>query len=51
MALLKPYFRSDRPAGEIPEDARPVHVSVRMAPRPAESLRPDRADYPSTAPS
>jgi DNA-binding transcriptional ArsR family regulator len=33
MAVLKPYFLSDRPAGEIPEDARDVHVSIRMAPR------------------
>jgi DNA-binding transcriptional ArsR family regulator len=33
MAVLKPYFLSDRPAGEIPEDARHVHVSIRMAPR------------------
>ena len=33
MAVLKPYFLSDRRAGEIPEDARQVHVSVRMAPR------------------
>jgi DNA-binding transcriptional ArsR family regulator len=33
MAVLKPYFLSDRPPGEIPEDARHVHVSVRMAPR------------------
>jgi hypothetical protein len=33
MALLKPYFLSDRPADEIPDDARLVHVSVRMAPR------------------
>lgn len=33
MAVLKPYFLADRPAGEIPEDARQVHVSVRMAPR------------------
>lgn len=33
MALLRPYFLSGRPAAEIPEDARQVHVSVRMAPR------------------
>lgn len=33
MAVLKPYFLSDRPAGETPEDARHVHVSIRMAPR------------------
>jgi len=33
MAVLKPYFLSDRPAEELPEDARHVHVSVRMAPR------------------
>jgi hypothetical protein len=33
MAVLKPYFLSDRPADEIPKDARHVHVSVRMAPR------------------
>jgi DNA-binding transcriptional ArsR family regulator len=34
MAVLKPYFLSDRPAVSVPEDARQVHVSVRMAPRP-----------------
>jgi DNA-binding transcriptional ArsR family regulator len=33
MALLQPYFLSERPADDIPEDARQVHVSVRMAPR------------------
>jgi DNA-binding transcriptional ArsR family regulator len=33
MAVLKPYFLSDRPADEVAEDARHVHVSVRMAPR------------------
>jgi DNA-binding transcriptional ArsR family regulator len=33
MAVLKPYFLSGRPVDEIPEDARQVHVSVRMAPR------------------
>lgn len=33
MAVLKPYFLSDRPAGHGPEDARQIHVSVRMAPR------------------
>jgi DNA-binding transcriptional ArsR family regulator len=33
MALLKPFFLSDRPTDEIPDDARQVHVSVRMAPR------------------
>jgi hypothetical protein len=27
MAVQKPYFVSDRPAPEIPEDARHVHVS------------------------
>jgi DNA-binding transcriptional ArsR family regulator len=32
MALLKPYFSSDRPADEIPDGARPVHISIRMAP-------------------
>ena len=40
MAVLKPYFLSDRAADEIPEDARRVHVSVRMAPRLPD--RPDR---------
>jgi DNA-binding transcriptional ArsR family regulator len=33
MAVLKPYFLSDRPVDKIPEDARHIHVSVRMAPR------------------
>ncbi len=33
LALLRPYLLSDRPADEVPEDARQVHVSVRMAPR------------------
>jgi DNA-binding transcriptional ArsR family regulator len=33
MAVLEPYFLSGRPAGEIPEEARHIHVSVRMAPR------------------
>jgi DNA-binding transcriptional ArsR family regulator len=33
MAILKPFFVSDRPADEIPDDARQVHLSVRMAPR------------------
>jgi DNA-binding transcriptional ArsR family regulator len=33
MAILKPFFVSDRPADEIPEDARQIHMSVRMAPR------------------
>jgi hypothetical protein len=33
MAVLEPYFLSGRPEAEIPEDARHVHVSVRMAPR------------------
>jgi DNA-binding transcriptional ArsR family regulator len=33
MATLKPYFLSDRTAGEAPEGAREVHVSLRMAPR------------------
>jgi DNA-binding transcriptional ArsR family regulator len=42
MAVLKPYFLSDRPTEEIPDDARQVHVSVRMAPRLPD--RPDRPD-------
>jgi DNA-binding transcriptional ArsR family regulator len=33
MAVLRPYFVSDRAAEEVPVDARQVHVSVRMAPR------------------
>lgn len=34
MGVLRPYFLSDR--SDRPEGARDVHVSIRMAPRPAE---------------
>ncbi|HET8766562.1 MAG TPA: hypothetical protein VFM86_04475, partial [Pedococcus sp.] len=34
MGVLRPYFLSDRT--DRPEGARDVHVSIRMAPRPAE---------------
>jgi DNA-binding transcriptional ArsR family regulator len=32
MAVMRPYFRTTRPAEEAPEGARQVHVSIRMAP-------------------
>lgn len=41
MAVLRPYFISRRPLGSAPEGARPVHVALRLAPRP-----PDAPDEP-----
>lgn len=35
MAVLRPYFVSERPREEVPDGARPVHVALHMAPRPA----------------
>jgi predicted ArsR family transcriptional regulator len=36
MTVLRPYFLSERSAGDRPAGARDVHVSIRMAPRPPE---------------
>ncbi len=35
LAVLGPYFLSARPTEEIPQDARQVHASIRLAPRPS----------------
>jgi predicted ArsR family transcriptional regulator len=35
MAAIRPYLVTNRPLDQAPEGARPVHVSVRMAPRAA----------------
>lgn len=35
MDVLSPYFTSERADDDIPSGARPVHVAIRTAPRPA----------------
>lgn len=37
VTVLRPYFASERPLEQAPPGARPVHVGVHMAPRPASS--------------